>query len=190
MKRNIRRYFTPTAALLRRIGFYGCWLLFLLVLQSTLAMFERFAGALPALVCVAVAALGFFDSERVGAVAGVAAGWALDAWGGARVARMPLICFGIGYFCGWAAGRLIPRGIIPFGVCLGGVALLEIPVTAVYAAANYTGLRIGTLIIHTLLPVFLRTLLWGVPTALITRMIVRRVRKSEQTKGKNDELRT
>ncbi len=186
MRRGIRKYFTPTASVLRRVGFFGAWLLALLVIQSTLAVSERMAGALPALVPVAVAALGFFDSEKTGAIAGVAAGWALDAWGGSRIFLMPLVCFAVGYLCGWAAGRLLPRGVIPFGVCLGGVAVLMVPLTAVYAVVNYSGLRVGTLIVHTLLPVLGRTLLWGIPVALTTRLIVRRVRRSDKEKGEKD----
>lgn len=185
--RRSRRYFTPTAAVLRRVGFYGAWLLVLLVVQSTLGFSPRMAGALPALVLVAVAALGFFDSELVGAVAGVVAGWALDLWGGTRIFLLPLVGFAIGYFCGFVAERYLPRGIIPFGVCLGGVTILQIPLNAVYSAINYNGVRVLTLIVHTLLPAAGRTLLWGVPVALATRLIVRRVRKTEQLKGTTDE---
>lgn len=189
MRRGIPKYFTPTASVLRRVGFFGAWLLALLLLQSTLAFSPRMAGALPAMVPVAVAAFGFFDSEKTGAVAGVAAGWALDAWGGSRIFLMPLVCFAVGYFCGWAADRLLPRGMIPFGVCLGGVAVLMVPLTAIYAAVNYSGLHVGTLIVHTLLPVLGRTLLWGVPVALLTRLIVRRVRRTDKEKGENDVKR-
>ncbi len=179
--------FTPTAATLRRVGFYGAWLLGLLLVQSTLAFLPRFRGALPALVPVAVAAIGFFDSERSGAIAGLVAGWALDAWGGTWLYLMSPVLCAVGYFCGLAAGRLLPRGIVPFGICLGGVALLELPLTAIYSAINYSGVRVWTLILHTLLPVAGRTLLWGVPVALATRLIVRRVRKTEQMKGTTDE---
>ncbi len=186
-RRHSRRYFTPTAAVLRRVGFYGAWLLTLLVVQSTLSFSPRMAGALPALVLVAVAALGFFDSERVGAIAGVVAGWALDSWSGTRLFLLPLVGFAVGYFCGFVAERHLPRGIIPFGVCLGGVAILQMPLNIVYYAINYNGIRVLTLIVHVLLPATGRTLLWGVPVALATRLIVRLVRKTEQLKGATDD---
>lgn len=187
MRRGIRKYFTPTAAVLRRVGFYGAWLTALLIIQSSLALSPRMAGALPALVSVAVAAIGFFDSEKAGAIAGVAAGWALDAWGGSRVCLMPLMLFAVGFACGYVADRYLPRGIIPFAICLVGVAVLEVPCGAVYAMINYSGLRIGALIVHTLLPIFGRTLLWGIPTALLTRLIARRVRKAEKDRSVTDE---
>ena len=173
MRKNITKYFTPTADLLRKIGIYGGWLFILLLIQSTANLTGGAGRIVPALVPVAVAALGFFDSERVGAVAGIAVGWCLDAWSGSPVCIMPLVCFALGYFCGYAADRYLPRGILPFAICLGGVGAVNMACSLVGVLICQPSPRLWTLIWHILLPELALTLLWGVPVALISRLLVK-----------------
>lgn len=171
--------FTPTATLLRRIAFYGILLFVLLLIQTSLPVFAAFEGAVPALVLAAVSAIGFFDSERSGAVAGIAAGWALDAFGGATVMLMPLVGLLTGYIPGIVAGRLLPRGILPWGVCLCGVCGVNMLATVVNSFAVSAQIGFGTLVVHTLLPELLFSLLLGIPAGLLARLCVRRVKKGE-----------
>ena len=173
MRKNMTRYFTPTADLLRKIGIYGGWLFVLLLAQTTLDPLGGAGRHIPALVPVAVSALGFFDSERVGAVAGIAAGWCLDAWSGGTLCIMPLVGFCVGFFSGYAADRWLPRGILPFGICLGAVSVVNMLCTLVGTLISLPGPRFGALIWHILLPELGLTLLWGIPVALISRLLVK-----------------
>ncbi|MBQ9079611.1 MAG: hypothetical protein IJY27_00895 [Clostridia bacterium] len=186
MRKNIRHYFTPTASLMRKIAIFGGWLLLLLLIQSTADIGAGLGRTVPALLLTAVSALGFFDSEKVGAVAGIAAGWALDAYSGSTVALLPLVGFCIGYFSGIVAGRLLPRGILPWGVCLGAVSVINMLCTAIGAAVTMPALRPLALIWHTLLPELVLTLLWGIPTGLVTRLLVRIERKIPTHRNNNE----
>ncbi len=178
MRKSTVRYFTPTADLLRKICIYGGWLLLLLLIQSTADPQGGPGRTVPALVLVAVSALGFFDSERVGAVTGIAAGWCLDAWSGGWLCILPLVGFAIGYFSGYAADRLIPRGILPFGVCLGAVGAVNTVCTLLGVLIEQPGPRFWPLVGHVLLPELGLTLLWGVPVALVSRLLVKLQRRS------------
>ncbi len=168
MKLKGRFFFTPTSALLRRVAIYGTILFFLIIIQTSLPFIPMFRRAVPGLVLVSVAAIGFFDSEHAGAVAGMLAGAALDALGGVSLALMPLAGFAAGYFCGIAARKKLPRELPAFSICLAGVSALNLFVTLVCAYAANSELRPLRLIIHTLIPGFFYTLLFGVPVVLLT----------------------
>lgn len=178
MRKNYVRYFTPTADLLRKIGIYGGWLLVLLLIQSTLDPMGSGGRTIPALVLVAVSALGFFDSERVGAVAGIAAGWCLDAWSGGSLCILPLVGFAIGFFSGYAADRWIPRGILPFGVCLCGVGVVNMLCTLLGVLIEQPRPHFWPLVGRILLPELGLTLLWGAVVALVSRLLVKLQRRS------------
>lgn len=185
MKKNIRHYFTPTASLIRQVVIYGIWLFILLMIQSTTGTsVSGVSRCVPALVLVAVSALGFFDSERVGGIAGIAAGWALDATSGAELCIMPLIGFVVGYFSGYVADKYLPRNFLPWGVCLGGVAVVNMICTVIDASLSGLRFRLFVLIWHTLLPQLLLTLLFGIPAGFITLGIVKLQSKDINVKQK------
>ena len=174
MKKNIRHYFTPTASLLRQVVIYGLWLFILLMIQSTSGTsVSGVSRCVPALVLVAVSAFGFFDSERVGSIAGIAAGWALDATSGAQLCIMPLVGFLVGYFSGYVADKYLPRSVLPWGVCLGSVGAVNMICTIVSASISGLKFRPLVLIWHTLLPELMLTLLFGIPAGLITLGIIK-----------------
>ena len=174
MKKNIRHYFTPTASLIRQVVIYGFWLFILLMIQSTSGTsVSGVSRCVPALVLVAVSAFGFFDSERVGSIAGIAAGWALDATSGAQLCIMPLVGFLVGYFSGFVADKYLPRNVLPFGVCLCGVGAVNMICTMVSASVSGLKFRLFVLIWHTLLPELILTLLFGIPVGLITLGIIK-----------------
>lgn len=162
-----RVFFTPTSALLRRVVIYGILLFFITIIQTSLPFIPVFEGAVPNLTLAAVAAIGFFDSERAGAVAGIAAGAALDALGSATLSLMPLAGFAAGYFSGFAAGRLLPRALRPFSICLASAAVLNMFVSVVSAYAAVSEVRPLLFFAHTLLPELLYTFIFGIPAALL-----------------------
>lgn len=174
MKKNIRHYFTPTASLIRQVIIYGLWLFILLMIQCTSgASVDGVSRCVPALVLVSVSALGFFDSERVGAVAGIAAGWALDATSGAELCIMPLVGFAVGYFSGFVADKYLPRTVLPWGVCLGGTAVINMVCTGISASLASMKFRPFVLIWHVLLPELVLTLLFGAVAGLLTLGIIK-----------------
>lgn len=172
-RRGIRFYFTPTTAVLRRVIFYGIAIYLLLLLQSTLAFFKIFGHAVPGLVIAAVSAIGFFDSERAGAVTGIAAGWALDAYGGSTVVLMPVVCMLVGYFSGYVADRYLPRAYLPWCVCLGATGVVNSAATIIYCIVNDTNVNLLVFILRTLLPEYLFTVIFGLAAGLLARLFVR-----------------
>lgn len=174
------RFFTPTAALLRRITIYGTLLFFLIIIQTSLPFIPIFRRAVPGLVLVSAAAIGFFDSEYAGAIAGMVAGTALDALGGVSLSLAPLAGFAVGYFCGTVAGKKLPRELPAFSVCLAAVSALNLFVTLVCAYAANSELRPVRLIVYTLLPGFFYTLLFGIPVALLTFLCARLAGKTKR----------
>ncbi len=185
---KVRRYFTPTAYMLRRIGFFGALLFFLLLIQCSLAEFSIFRGSVPAIVAAAVSALGFFDSERTGAVAGIAAGWALDAFGApAPLSLLPLALLAVGYFSGRTAGRRLPRAILPWGICLGGTAAVNMLITLIYCIAGPMQLGFVGLVFYTLLPELLWTLVLGIPAGLLSLLVVRIVKRGDTKRKRQSE---
>lgn len=175
--RRPRFSFTPTTAFLRRLAFYGGLLLLLLIIQTSFAFFEAFHFAVPAIVLAAVSAIGFFDSERSGAVTGIVAGWALDALGGSDIIIMPVVGLMIGYLSGVAAERWLPRGILPWFVCLVAADGASLIATILNIIINVPDIRFGALILHTLIPEFFFTLIFGIPAGLLARLFVRIVRR-------------
>ncbi len=167
--RNHRIFFTPTSALLRRIIIYGAMFYILIIIQTSLPFITLFCGVVPNIVLVAVAAVGFFDSEYAGAISGIAAGFMLDALGGSQLALMPLAGFFAGYFCGRAACRLLPRAPVPFLLCAAGVSAANLLLTVVCAYATFPEVRPGMFILHTLIPELFFTFILGIPAALLAR---------------------
>lgn len=169
MRMRSRFFFTPTSALVRRVVIYGIMLFFLILVQTSLPFIPMFEGAVPNLVLIAVAAVGFFDSERAGAVAGIIAGLSLDALGSAALCLMPVAGFVTGYFSGLAAGRILPRDPMPFSVCLAGVSVMNMLLTVIYAYASVPEVRPWLLFVHTLLPELLFTFISGIPVMFLAR---------------------
>lgn len=173
-------FFTPTSALLRRLLIYGAFLFLTAVIQTSLPFIPLFRGALPNLTLAAVAAIGFFDSERAGAVAGIAAGAALDALGSVTLSIMPIACFAVGYFAGVVAGRLIPRAPLPYLLCLAGGASVNMFVSIVCAYAAVPELRPMLFFFKALLPELAFTFVFGIPLSFIAHLLVRLAGKSDR----------
>ena len=159
--------------MLRRLVIYGVYLFLLAIFQTSLPFIPLFEGALPNLTLAAVGAIGFFDSEQAGAVAGIAAGWLLDALGCVTLSLMPLAGLAVGYICGIVAGRLLPRELPPFSLCLGGIALLNMLLTIVAGYAAVPDLKPSLLIFRTLIPELFFTFIFGIPASLIAFLCVK-----------------
>lgn len=182
MRLRGRFYFTPSTALLRRVGIYGIFLTLTVIAQTSAAFMPLFEGHNPNLTLVAVGAIGFFDDHRAGGISGIAAGALLDGLGSSALSLMPLFGFLVGYFCGRVAGKLLPRTIPAFAIPLGGIAAVNMLLTIILAVAN-GGARFWILISRILLPELLLTAVFGVPTALFAFFCVRLAGRTGRKKG-------
>jgi len=182
MRLRGRFYFTPSTALLRRVAIYGVFLTLTVIAQTSLAFMPLFNGHIPNLTLVAVGAIGFFDSDRAGGISGIAAGALLDALGASALSLSPLVGFLIGYFCGRAAGKLLPRTLPAFAIPLGGIAAVNMLLTVILAAAN-GGARFWILVSRILLPELLLTAVFGVPAALLAFLCARLAGRTGRKKG-------
>jgi hypothetical protein len=82
---------------------------------------------------------------------------------------MPVAGFAAGFFCGLAAEKALPREPLPFSLCLGGVAGMNLLLTVVCAYASAPEVRPALLLVHTLLPELLFTFLFGIPVMFLAR---------------------
>lgn len=146
---------------LRKIAVWGVALFFLAVLQTSL--FARVAeviprGAVPDLLLAASVAIAIFDSERTGAIAGIAAGFLAGALGGVGFSLLPLCYMLCAYVCGiWSTMSLsanLPSWIVY--MLASGVA--RAIVSLVHVAVVYGDYRLSAVVGTVLLPEFFSTL--------------------------------
>lgn len=182
MRLRGRFYFTPSTALLRRIGIYGIFLTLTVIAQTSAAFMPLFEGHVPNLTLVAVGAIGFFDSDRAGGISGIAAGALLDGLGASALSLTPLFGFLVGYFCGRISGKLLPRTLLAFAIPLGGIAVVNMIQTIILALAN-GGARFWILISRILLPELIITAVFGIPVVLLSAICVRLAGRTGRKRG-------
>ena len=182
MRLRGRFYFTPSTALLRRIGIYGIFLTLTVIAQTSAAFMPLFEGHVPNLTLVAVGAIGFFDSDRAGGISGIAAGALLDGLGASALSLTPLFGFLVGYFCGRISGKLLPRTLPAFAIPLGGIAVVNMIQTIILALAN-GGARFWILISRILLPELILTAIFGIPAVILSALCVRLAGRTGRKKG-------
>ena len=97
--------------------------------------------------------------------------------------------FAAGYFCGIAAGKKLPRELPAFSVCLAAVSGANLFVTLVCAYAANSELRPVRLIIHTLIPEFFYTLLFGIPVVLLGFLCTKLAGKTKRDRQASADTR-
>ncbi len=147
---------------IRKTIVWGVVLFLLAVFQTSFCSRVAAAiphGAVPDLMLAAVIAIAIFDSERAGALAGIAAGFLIGALGGTGLNFLPLVYFLCGYVCGiWSTMSLsanFPSWCIymPAGGAVRGIATL---VGIAYSYADYSFFAV---LRQRMLPEFFITLL-------------------------------
>ena len=182
MRLRGRFYFTPSTALLRRVAIYGIFLTLTVFFQTSLPFIPLFEGHVPNLTLIAVGAIGFFDSDKAGGAAGIAAGALLDGLGSAALSLTPLFGFFVGYFCGRAVGRLLPRTLLAFTIPICVISIVNSIMTIILAIAN-GGARFWILLSRILFPELILTALFGVPAALLAYFCARLAGRTGRKKG-------
>lgn len=91
--------------ILQKAAIYGAVIIFLAILQTSFFSRFNFFGATPDLMLAAVMAVAMFEGEKAGCVAGIGAGFLIDALGSVGLSVLPVFYM----LCGAAAGLLCIR---------------------------------------------------------------------------------
>ncbi len=159
---------------IRKTTVWGVLLFLLAVVQT--GFFARLAlifpyGAVPDLMLAAVIAIAIFDSERAGAIAGIAAGVIIGALGGTGLNLLPIVYLLCGYVCGiWSTMSLSANFpswcvyMLAGGIARGIATLVEI-------AFSYADYDFFAVLRQTLFPEFTATVLLSPLIYLLVRRV-------------------
>lgn len=128
--------------------------LFLLaiVLQTTLFARMRIFGAIPDLCFLTLILISYFCGREVGAITGIAAGFAVEALGSVGISLLPVLYLFCGYVCGHFTRAVYPKRIFSY-LTVAAVAIpVRMAITFVYVCINYSTIHIPELLLHILLP--------------------------------------
>lgn len=168
---------------IRKILVWGVVLFLCAILQTTVFAPLMPWGAVPDLMLAATTAIAIFDSERAGAVAGIAAGVMIGALGGTGFNALPLVYMLCGYLFGiWSTMSLSANLPSWFVYILTGAAV-RAAVTLISVSLSYTAYSLLTVAATVLLPDFAATVLFSLiiyfPLRRIAQLFNRRLRMPE-----------
>ena len=130
-----------------------------IVLQTTLFARIRVFGAVPDLAYATLILIADFCGREVGAVTGIAAGFAVDALGSVGISLLPVTYLFCGYVCGHFTRAVQPKHFTAFLTVLGAAIPVRTVITFIYICINYNTIHILELTVHNLLPEAAGTLL-------------------------------
>ena len=130
-----------------------------IVLQTTLFARIRVFGAVPDLSYATLILIAYFCGREVGAVTGIAAGFAVDALGSVGISLLPILYLLCGYVFGHYTGAIQPKRFTAFLTVLGAAIPVRTVITFIYICINYSTIHILELTVRTLLPEAAGTLL-------------------------------
>ena len=130
-----------------------------IVLQTTLFARIRVFGAVPDLAYATLILIAYFCGREVGAVTGIAAGFAVDALGSVGISLLPVMYLFCGYVCGHFTRAVQPKRFTAFLTVLGAAIPVRTVITFIYICINYNTIHILELTVHNLLPEAAGTLL-------------------------------
>lgn len=126
--------------------------LVVIVLQTTLFARIRLFGVVPDLCFLTLILIAYFCGREVGAITGIAAGFAVEALGSVGISLLPVIYLFCGYICGHFTRAIYPKRILSY-LTVAAVAIpARMAVTFVYICINYSTIHIPELLLHILLP--------------------------------------
>ena len=102
--------------ILQKAAIYGGAIIILAIFQT--AFFSRFApfGATPDLMLAAVLAIAMFEGERAGCIAGIGAGFFIEAIGSVGLSILPVFYLACGAAAGLLCIRTFSRGPISYAI--------------------------------------------------------------------------
>lgn len=123
-----------------------------IVLQTTFFARIRVFGVIPDLCFAALILISYFCGKEVGAVTGIAAGFAVDALGSVGITLLPVLYLFCGYVCGYFTRAIHPKRFTAFLTVMAAAIPVRTVITLIYVCINYSTIHILELIAHTLLP--------------------------------------
>lgn len=158
---------------MRKTLAWGGVLFLCAILQTSLFAPLMPFGAVPDLMLATTLAIAIFDSERAGAIAGIAAGVIIGALGSTGFNALPLVYMLCGYLCGiWSTMSLSANLPSWFVYILTGAAV-RAAVTLISVSLSYTDYSLITVAVTVLLPDFIATLLFSPIVYFFVRRIAR-----------------
>lgn len=144
---------------------YTVWIGLLLTLLAVMqvSFFPRFPlfGGIPDLMIVAVLCLSYFSGRYMGAIAGIAAGFLIDAIGATGIVILPVCYLFLGYLAGHYTKVLGHSGYASYLVYLGVTLLYRAVITVLLACMSYSSVNLIKILIYAVLPELLYTAIVG-----------------------------
>lgn len=123
-----------------------------IVLQTTFFARVRLFGAVPDLCFAALIIVSFFCGKEVGAITGIAVGFAADALGSVGISLLPVLYLFCGYVCGYFTRAIRQKGFLAYLTVLGAAIPARMAITFIYICINYSTIHLLELMVHILLP--------------------------------------
>ncbi|MEE0970012.1 MAG: hypothetical protein U0M06_11635 [Clostridia bacterium] len=159
--------------LFKKSAVWGVWLFLLALLQTSFFSVIRPFGAVPELVLPAVIAIGIYDKERTGAIAGIVGGYMIDAVGGVGLSLSPPIYMLCGAVSALLVYSVLNRGWFSWFIMTVPSLILSFAVSliSVYLTVPNPNFEFGPLVTGVLLPFMLSSLSVGIVVYLLTKLI-------------------
>lgn len=143
---------------------------------SVLGRFRPFGGVPDLMICT-VLCVAFFCGRYAGAITGIAAGVLIEAIGSQGISLLPVIYMIGGYVAGHYANNVRPKRYSVYLFFHACALFLRAGVTVVYASLNYRTVDLPKILLYSVLPELLGTLIAGVllffPVGLVCRFLQR-----------------
>lgn len=176
---------TPWQTLFKKGLVWGCWLFVLVVAETSFFSLFRPFGAVPDLVLPAVIAIGIYDRERMGAIAGLVGGYLADALGGVGLSLSPLVYMLCGCFFALLAYSVLRRDFISWLVAVSVSLTVSGAASVICAYASVTNAHFGVedLFLRLLFPQFFSSVICGVGVYFLTKAIWNRFFNNREMEG-------
>ena len=132
-----------------------------ILLQTTLFARIRLFGAVPDLCFVTLILISYFCGKEVGAITGIAAGFAVDALGSVGISLLPILYLFCGYLFGHFTRAIYPKRYTSYLVVLAAAIPVKMVITFVYICINYHTIHLLEIMGRVLLPEAAVTVLIG-----------------------------
>lgn len=164
---------------------YALYAVILISIVSALLPSAGYRWALPDLILCAVIALAYYEGERVSAVFGMLAGFALEGVGGVGVSLLPLFYMLLGCVCALLFLRILGKNPGAYMLYVVLFALVRAAVSIIYIQFSMPDFSLDTAFWHVLLPEYTATVISAPVVFLITGLIAGRLnRKKEIQEGR------